>query len=59
MAKEKEKLSTNITRLGNRAVAKAIKENKEKGIPNVYSINGTLVYEMPDGTITTESPFDK
>ena len=58
MTKEKEKLSTNITRLGNRAVAKAIKENKEKGIPNVYSLNGTLVYEMPDGTITTECPFD-
>lgn len=58
MTKEKEKLSTNITRLGNRAVAKAIKENKENGIPNVYSLNGTLVYEMPDGTITTECPFD-
>lgn len=58
MAKEKEKLSTNITRLGNRAVAKAIKENKEKGIPNVYSLNGTLIYEMPDGAITTECPFD-
>jgi len=58
MTKENEKLSTNITRIGNRAVAKAIQENKEKGIPNVYSLNGTLVYEMPDGTITTECPFD-
>lgn len=55
---EAEKLIDNITRIGNRAVAKAIKENKEKGIPNVYSLNGTLVYEMPDGTITTECPFD-
>ena len=58
MTKENEKLSTNITRIGNRAVAKAIQENKEKGIPNVYSLNGTLVYEMPDGTKTTECPFD-
>lgn len=58
MDKENKKLSTNITRIGNRAVVKAIQANKEKGIPNVYSLNGTLVYELPDGAITTDCPFD-
>ena len=46
-----------ITRIGNRAVRKAQEENRKKGIPNVYARNGKPYYEMPDGTITTISPF--
>ena len=46
-----------ITRIGNRAVRKAQEENKKKGIPNVYARNGKPYYEMPDGIITTISPF--
>jgi len=47
----------NLIRIGNRAVRKAQEENRRLGIPNVYSINGTLLYELPDGTLTTENPF--
>lgn len=48
-----------ITRIGNRAVHKAQEENRRKGIPNVYSRNGKRYWELPDGTITTVSPFTK
>jgi hypothetical protein len=27
------------------------------GLPNVYSKNKRLYYELPDGTITMEDPF--
>jgi hypothetical protein len=46
-----------ITRIGNRAVRKAQEENRRKGIPNVYAHNGKPYWELPDGTITTVSPF--
>lgn len=46
-----------ITQIGNRAVRKVQEENRKKGIPNVYARNGKPYYEMPDGTITTISPF--
>jgi hypothetical protein len=48
-----------ITRIGNRAVRKAQEENRKKGIPNVYARNGKPYWELPDGTITTISPFDE
>jgi len=48
-----------ITRIGNRAVRKAQEENRKKGIPNVYARNGKPYYELPDGTITTISPFNE
>lgn len=41
----------------NRAVRKAQDENRRLGIPNVYEINGTLVWQLPDGTITTTVPM--
>jgi len=44
-------------RIGNRAVRKAQEENRRLGVPNVYSHNGTLYYELPDGRLTTEDPF--
>ncbi len=47
-----------IETIGNDAINKAINENKKLGIPSVYSINGTIVYELPDGKITTKSPFE-
>lgn len=57
MNEKTNKLFDKITRIGNRAVKKAQKENRRKGIPNVYSINGKIIYEMPDGTIRTDYPF--
>ncbi|KAA0259126.1 hypothetical protein FHQ18_03955 [Deferribacter autotrophicus] len=49
-------LSREIVRIGNRAVKKAQKESLEMGIPNVYSLNGVIFYQLPDGTITTDQP---
>jgi hypothetical protein len=43
--------------VGSRAVRKAQEENRRLGIPNVYSHNGTLIYELPNGELTTENPF--
>lgn len=44
-------------RIGSRAVRRAQEENRRLRIPNVYAHNGTLYYELPDGTLTTENPF--
>jgi len=45
-----------ITRIGNAAVRAAQEENRRKGIPNVYVLNGTIVWQFPDGTVTTVKP---
>ena len=45
--------------IANRAVRKAQDENRRKGVPNVYVVNGTLVWQLPDGTITTVDPLRK
>ena len=50
-------LFANIERIGNRAVKKAQEENWRKGLPNVYSVNGKILYALPDGTFTTEYKF--
>jgi hypothetical protein len=38
-------------RIGNRAVREAQAENHRLGLPNIYSREGKIIYEMPDGTI--------
>lgn len=48
-----------LTRLASIGVKKAQEENRKKGIPNVYVINGRIVYQLPDGTITEKDPFAK
>lgn len=53
----KENLSDKLTRIGNRAVKKAQQENRRKGIPNVYSINGKIIFELPNGQLTTVYQF--
>lgn len=40
-----------IVRIGNKAVRQTQEENHRLGLPNIYSRNGKLVYEMPDGKI--------
>ncbi len=59
----KEKTSINISdtiqQIGNDAVREAQRKNLENGIPNVYSKNGVLYFQLPDGTITMENPFEK
>ena len=49
--------SKKILRLGNIAVKKAQENNRKKGIPNVYCIDGKLVFELPNGELTTEYSF--
>jgi hypothetical protein len=44
-------------RIGNMAVRKALDENRRRGIPNVFSRNGQIYYELPNGEITREDPF--
>lgn len=46
-----------IVEIGNDAIETVKRENKEKGIPIVFSKDGVIYYELPDGKITTESPF--
>jgi len=59
MRKEDYEMLLKIARIGNRAVKKAQEENRQRGLPNVYSKNKKLYYELPDGTITMENPFKK
>ena len=46
-----------MLRIGNRAAKRAQEENRKKGIPNVYDINGHLYYELPNGELTREYPM--
>ena len=48
-----------IENIGNTAIHNAISRNKEMGIPTVFSINGTILYKLPEGKIQTKSPFKK
>ncbi|MDE0483972.1 MAG: hypothetical protein OXI67_15440 [Candidatus Poribacteria bacterium] len=50
------KQARELLRIGNRAVKKAQEENRKKGIPNVYDINGHLYYELPNGELRKEDP---
>ena len=45
--------------IGNQAVKEAQIKSLENGIPNVYSKNGVLYFQLPDGTITMDNPFEK
>ena len=40
-----------VVRIGNRAVRQAQEENHRLGLPNIYSRNGVIIYEMPNGEI--------
>ena len=51
------KLSEKLLKLGNRAVKKAQEKKKKNGIPNVYCINGKIIFELPNGELTTQYSF--
>lgn len=64
MGKQKSSISSEvyfkgyeIAAIGNKAVKKAQNESRQKGIPNVYSNDGKIFYELPTGKTTTKSPF--
>ena len=52
-------ISDTIQQIGNDAVREAQRKNLENDIPNVYSKNGVLYFQLPDGTITMENPLEK
>ena len=57
MKKERYEMLIKIARIGSRAVKEAQEENRRKGLPSVYSKNGRLYYELPDGTMTMKNPL--
>ena len=56
---ETYELSVEFERIGNEAVREAQEKNRKKGIPNVYSLNGKIIFELPNGEITTKNPFEE
>ena len=46
-----------LMRIGRRAVRRAQEENRRMGVPNVYSINGMIYYELPNGELSREDPY--
>ncbi len=59
MTKKAEITDDIIQKIANDAVRKAQRKSLENGIPNVYSKNGVLYFQLPDGTITMDNPFEK
>ena len=51
--------SIEIRPIGARAVRNAQEENRRRGIPNTYFINGRTYYELSDGTLSLEDPYDE
>ncbi|HEX8196413.1 MAG TPA: hypothetical protein VF571_09520 [Pyrinomonadaceae bacterium] len=48
---ETYEIAREFQRIGNKAVRKAQEENRRLGLPNIYSRDKKLIYEMPDGKI--------
>jgi hypothetical protein len=46
-----------ILRIGQRGVERAQAENRRRGIPNVYCVNGVVMYELLDGTLSQSDPM--
>ena len=43
--------------IGNEAVRAAQEKNRRMGVPNVYSINGIIYYELPNGELSRQDPY--
>ncbi len=50
------KKAIQFEKIGNEGIRRAMDENRKRGIPIIYTINGKLVYELPDGQILTQKP---
>jgi hypothetical protein len=48
-----------IQTIANNAVREAQKKSLKNGVANVYSKNGVIYFQLPDGTITMQDPFEK
>ena len=51
-------LGAKFYKIVSKAVHDAQEENRRCGIPNVYVINGTIVWQLPDGTVTSTKPVE-
>jgi len=51
------KTAAEFQRIMSSAVHDAQEESRRAGVPLVYSINGILHWELPDGSLTTEDPW--
>ena len=51
--------SAEIGIIGNQMVQNVREENKQLGVPLVYSVDDKIFYELADGTITKNTPFKK
>lgn len=49
-------LAREILKVASKSVKEAQKKSLENGIPNVYSKNGRVYFQLPDGTITQGTP---
>ena len=49
-------LASNILKVASKAVKEAQRKSLANGIANVYSKNGQIYFQLPDGTITQETP---
>ncbi len=56
---ETYKQAHEFLRIATRAAKRAQEENRKKGIPNVYSFNGHIYYELPNGELTRENPYEE
>ena len=55
MTNETRNFVEKFNKIANNAFRKAQEENRRLGIPNVYSINGIIVYEY-DGKVSMTPP---
>ncbi len=46
-----------ILAIANNAVREAQRKSLKKGIANVYTKNGVIYFQLPDGTITMDNPY--
>lgn len=49
-------LEMDILKVASKAVKEAQRKSLENGVANVYSKNGQIYFQLPDGTITQEIP---
>lgn len=55
---EMYKWSAEMNTIGANAARAAIEENKRLGVPSSFESDGVAYFQMPDGSITTENPFE-
>jgi hypothetical protein len=51
------RFAAEVETMANAGVRAAQEESRQAGVPCVYSINGILHWELPDGSLTTTDPW--